>query len=479
LDVTAEPFVAGLEILASDSALLEGHALRLSVRAWDIERRPTVPPRLTWGSGDPGVLTVDSAGTARAMLGGGGGDVAVWASAGPGQAADTITMHVAVHGEVKWRLPLGPMPLHGGPAEGPDGTVYVLGQTSLSLPEATLFAVTPWGTVSWQRRLTQVDCCNYPFVGRDGAVYVVGQYVWAFSPDGTLRWAITERPVEVFPNVPTSHAGAIGDDGTLYAAMAYDLFALRAADGDTLWVGPRAADAGWLLPPTVSADGRTAYISNTGDWFYGFDGATGTARWALMHTDPGLAAYGVGAALAGGRLLIPAATVLQEADTSGTLWGVGPVVGRGVSEPAVAPDGTLYLQTPQRSGVFALNPVASTRWSLPPRARWIWYGGPALAAGGVLYAAATDGLYALNVTPDSASVRWRYPGDTTQRLVFVGAPLISADGTVYSFTSCDYGRESLPCSDELFAFWEDKPVEPNSPWPMWRHDARRSGQAHR
>jgi hypothetical protein len=248
-DFTAEPFVAGLEILAPDTALPQGHELRLSVRAWDIERRPMVPLRLTWGSGDPGVLTVDSAGTARAILGGGGGDVAVWASAGPRQASDTIMIHVAVHGEVKWRLPLGPMPLHGGPAEGPDGMVYVLGQTSLSLPEATLFAATPLGTVSWQRRLTQVDCCNYPFVGRDGAVYVVGQYVWAFSPDGNLRWAIAQRPVEVFPNVPTSHAGAIGDDGTLYAAMAYDLFALRATDGDTLRAGPPCGRRGMAAPP--------------------------------------------------------------------------------------------------------------------------------------------------------------------------------------------------------------------------------------
>jgi hypothetical protein len=50
---------------------------------------------------------------------------------------------------------------------------------------------------------------------------------------------------------------------------------------------------------------------------------------------------------------------------------------------------------------------------------------------------------------------------------------------VYTFTSCDFGREPNPCSDELIAFWEDKPVDPDSPWPMWRHDARRSGQAHK
>jgi hypothetical protein len=459
--------------------VLEGHELRFTVRAWDIERRPAFPPRLTWGTSDSTLLTVDGVGTVRAIAGRGGGDVAVWASAGPGEGTDTVVVHVAVHGEVKWRLPLGPMPLYGGPAEGPDGTIYVLGQTALSVPEATLFALAPRGHILWQHRLTQVNCCNYVVVGRDGAVYVVGQHVWAIDADGTLRWAITTRPVESLPNIPSSHAGAIGDDGTLYAAMAYDLLVLRGADGDTLWVGPRAADGGWLLPPTVSADGMTTYITNTADSLYAFDAVSGAIRWGLPTPAPGLPLFGVGAAVAGGRLLIPMADRLQEADTAGATIGLGPEGGYGVSEPAVAPDGTLYVQFPHRNGTRAFDHVDVELWSWGDRPRWGWYGGPALAAGAVLYASTMSGFYALNVSRSGPSVRWRYPADTNQRLVFVGAPLIGADGTVYSFTSCDYGRESLPCSDELFAFWEDKRLDPDSPWPMWRHDPRRSGQAHR
>ena len=146
------------------------------------------------------------------------------------------------------------------------------------------------------------------------------------------------------------------------------------------------------------------------------------------------------------------------------------------AEPTIGPNGTLYLQS-QTVRAFAgvstplwLFGGADSRYPIAP-------GGPALAQGGVLYAAGWTGLYALNVSPAGASLHWRFPPSAGQSLVFTGAPLIGRDGTVYSFTSTTAGQDGMPSTDELFAFWEDHLVEPNSPWPMWRHDARRSGQA--
>jgi outer membrane protein assembly factor BamB len=475
LDVAQDQFVAGIEIIAPDTALLEGHTLQLGVRAWDIERRPVTPRRLSWSSADTSLLTVDAFGLVRAGDGRGGGDVAVWASAGAGQGSDTIVLHVAVHGELRWRLGVGPMSVLGGPAEGPDGTLYVLTNNDPATDLARLYALAPTGSVRWNVPLTQVRS-NYPLVGTDGTVYVVGQHVWALRSDGTLRWSLTARPSDI----PDSHAGAVDGTGVLYAAMGFDLLAFDGATGDTIWEGPRANDAGWLLPPTVSADGRTAYIKNTGDSIYAFAAGTGTVRWAVADPQPGRIAYAVGAALGGSRLLVPAAERLQELDTLGNEVAVGASYGLGMSEPAVGPDGTLYVQIPQTFGLLAFRRPDLELWRFPGvRSRWPWYGGPALAAGGVLYAAAIDGFYAVDVSPSGSRVRWRFPSDSGDSLVFVGAPLIGRDGTVYSFTSCTNGEETLPCSDEVFAFWEDKPAEPNSPWPMWRHDARRSGQVHR
>jgi outer membrane protein assembly factor BamB len=170
---------------------------------------------------------------------------------------------------------------------------------------------------------------------------------------------------------------------------------------------------------------------------------------------------------------------MQELDTTGVEVGLGPTFGSGITEPAIAANGTLFVQRSNSPGTRAHNPVTATLWVRRPESRWSWAGGPALAAGGTLYVAAFDGFYAFAVADTGASVRGRYPTDPGDSLVFVGAPLIGPDGTVYTFTSCDFGRDIEPCSDELIAFWEDKPVDPDSPWPMWRHDARRSGQAHR
>jgi hypothetical protein len=185
----------------------------------------------------------------------------------------------------------------------------------------------------------------------------------------------------------------------------------------------------------------------------------------------------VGPTLFGARLLAPSEGRLQELDTSGQVVGVTPSIGGGMSEPAIGPDGTLYVVHPQNIGIEAFQDISTSLWQQYGfRSVKREYGGPAFAFGGGLYTAAQDGFYALQLGPTGVTVRWRYPAPAPNSIAFVGAPLIGSDGTVYSWATCSIGP---PCSSELFAFWEDKLVEPNSPWPTWRHDARRSGQAHR
>jgi outer membrane protein assembly factor BamB len=466
---------ARLEVFATDSALLAGHGLQLEVAAWDSIGRRLANVAVVWHSLYPDWLAVDSlSGMLLAAPDAPGSRFPVWAVARATSVSDTLDVKVARPGEVKWRLPIGTAALVGGPAQGPDGTIYVLGDGQVF--EATLYAVSPHGTVRWTRHLDEVSKWNYPIVGSDGSIYVVGQYVWAFDPDGTLRWSMRTRPVEFPRNLPENNAGALGADGTLYAAMGYDLFALRASDGDTLWVGPRAPDAGWLVPPTVSADGHTAYIKYTGTAVMAFHSLTGARKWSVPDPWPGSPVFAVGPALAGSRLLVPAGGAIQEMDTSGQAVGVAPEYGGGHSEPVVGPDGTFYVVHPQNIGIDAFQSISAPLWRQPGfRSVKAEYGGPALAAGGILYTAAQDGFYSLQLGPSGVTVRWRYPL-AHDSVSFVGAPLIGPDGTVYTWATCSIGP---PCFAELFAFWEDKPVEPNSPWPMWRHDARRSGQAHR
>ncbi len=83
----------------------------------------------------------------------------------------------------------------------------------------------------------------------------------------------------------------------------------------------------------------------------------------------------------------------------------------------------------------------------------------------MIYCAAQDGFYAYDT---SGSLRWEYHTneDSASYVPFIGAPAIGSDGTVYTYTDT-----------RVYAFWASHPPEPNSPWPMWRHDARRSGVA--
>ncbi len=282
--------------------------------------------------------------------------------------------------------------------------------------------------------------------------------------------------------MPSSHAGAIDGNGVLFAAMGYDLFAFRAATGDTVWVGPRAPDAGWLLPPTVSKDGRTLYIAWTAESVFAFDATAGARRWAV--TDPDSInhydiTYGNGPAVFGGTIAAHTKLNLMALDTSGTRIGFAPDVGE-LSEPAIAADGTLYAQTyAQQFGLHAFQPLTTHLWqAYGYQTRNTQSAGPALAQGRVLDAATMVAFYSLQLSDTGVAVRWRYP--KTGSLNFEGAPLIGPDGTVYTFTTCEEGIRNVgTCTDDLIAFWDDRPVEPASPWPMWRHDARRSGQADR
>lgn len=464
--------VTRAEVWASDSAVLVGHTLQLKVTAWDSGGRQVTPSPVTWWTGDTARATVDPSGVVTARA---GGDVDLWVKTAPFGIGDTLRVHVAVHGELKWRLSLGYMPVEGGVAEGPDGTVYVLTIDGYPDERGTLYAVSPRGAIKWSRPLNEVRN-NWPVVGPDGSIYVVAQYVYAFNPDGTLRWSITDRPADLY-TFPGYRSGAITSGGTLFAAMGHDLFALGATNGDTLWVGPRSGNAAWLLPPTLSGDGRTAFVVLGGCCLVAFDAISGAERWRAP-ADPGQM-FESGPVVAGERLYLPGWHSLREIDPSGAVVAIGltgAMDGRGVSEPAIGPDGTLYLQSRTVRGFAGVStPLwlfggADFRYSVAP-------GGPALAQGGVLYAAGWTGLYALIVSAAGATLHWRYPPELSQSLVFTGAPLIGRDGTVYSFTSTTAGQDGMPSTDELFAFWEDHLVEPNSPWPMWRHDARRSGQA--
>jgi outer membrane protein assembly factor BamB len=94
-----------------------------------------------------------------------------------------------------------------------------------------------------------------------------------------------------------------------------------------------------------------------------------------------------------------------------------------VTSPAIAPDGTLYVGSPDNA-LYAINPDGTLKWTCPLDVSAI--SSPAIAADGTVYIGGRDGTLKA-VSPDSAAIKWSRsfgPG------VSVTSPAISSDGTI-------------------------------------------------
>jgi outer membrane protein assembly factor BamB len=459
-----------LVLTAADTITVTGGTLTFAAVAVDSLDAPVATDPVTWSVTNPGRGTVTPTGgfTGGPLIGG----LYVRARLAEPPLAESVAVRVVPPGTVKWTwaaTQIGTnLPTIGGPALGAEGSVYVLVETS-EYPDwgAALVALSPLGVVRWTRQLQQVSA-NYPVVAPRGEILVVGQSVHLFSPDGTLQWDVVTDAL-----VPQFKAGAATDELAI-AAHGYHVTAFRLTTGDTVWQSQLAPFSSWLVPPT--AVGRNlVYIKRTSDTLFAFRQSDGTILRTWLDPDTGVdkRVWGRGTVPVGERFYLPTWNRLAAFDTAGPLLWLTPSEERtnyGMPEPAVGPDGVLYVQS-ARLGLEAINPDGSLRWyrrrnlaigGLWEAPRWPWYGGAALAEGGIIYVA---GKGAFSAYDTAGTLRWEHAVDSAGvPQPFLGAPAIAPDGTVYSYTST-----------HVYAFWASARPEPNSPWPMWRHDAQRTG----
>jgi hypothetical protein len=395
------------------------------------------------------------------------GRVYVRAEAGDSGPVDSLAVHVMMPGTVRWTWAAsevgGFMPNLGGPALAPDGTVYVLvwNARATDFYPGTLVALAPKGPLRWSLPLDAVAGSPGPVVGPGSTdIWVVGGGVYLVSPDGQVVWDTTSDP-EAAPDFLSGAA----TDNVLIAAQGKYLVAYDATTQAVRWQSQEAPLISWLVPPTVTAAGDVL-AKLTDDTLFQFAGTDGGIVRFFLDPDTGadLRVFGRGAVPIGGRYYLPTQGRLAAFDTSGSLQWLTEDTGNGVTEPAVGPDGTVYVQN-RRYGLWALNPDGSAGWfRFDIQPRWSWLGGVGLAADGILYAAGIDTFWA---TDTAGRTLWSFVVDSAgSPQPFLGSPAIAPDGTVYTFTST-----------HLYAFWASAPPEPNSPWPMWRHDAQRTGWA--
>src|SRR2546428_4319135 len=155
------------------------------------------------------------------------------------------------------------------PAIGSDGTIYFAGQIcGGERPNGILYAINPGGKQKWNFTNPNpgegVDSFTSPTLGPDGTIYVsdVGFRIFAFNPDGTVKWQLaTSGEVVGSP--------AVAPDGTVYvevddpgppvgACQVFNkcLLALN-SDGSVQWT---LRNFGEFDSPAVAPDG-TVYVS--------------------------------------------------------------------------------------------------------------------------------------------------------------------------------------------------------------------------
>jgi outer membrane protein assembly factor BamB len=281
--------------------------------------------------------------------------------------------------------------LISSPTIGPDSTVYVGSESG------KLYAVDVNGSLRWTHP-TDGPIYSSPAVSGNGdSIYVCSQdgILYALEPNGSELWRFEmDGPAEL-PSA-TFASPAIGTDGTIYIAGLYDpnLYALEPNDGSIKW----ACNMESGLPftsPVIAADGTIyqtlLYDSN----LYAIEPNTGTILWSTDLADP--------------------CSGLFEPNYAEKYVDVD-----GWSEPALGPDGTIYVSFDDPY-LRAVDPNGSIKWVV----RLGNTGGFTLAVGknGLIYTAGDDAnLYVVNSNGYELA---RFQTD-----YWLSFPVIAADNTI-------------------------------------------------
>jgi hypothetical protein len=316
------------------------------------------------------------------------------------------------------------------PAVAPDGTIYVVTY------DYRLLALDWSGDTLRSRRLPFNDACALA-IGEDGRIYVKsGSMLLVLSPQGESLWSCT-----------TADGGgiALGQNGVVYSSGGSWLNA-NDRQGVALW--SRQTGSSWQpSPPVVGADGMV-YVTNSGK-LYAVDSA-GAIRWTCSLE------YDLGNPLAIGPdgTIYVACYRLTAVGRSGTArWASAQYYPTG---PAVGPDGTVYASTVDT--IYAANPDGTPRWD-----------------------AYLDG-YSNRMTPVvSADERVYVAGISPSLVAFEtgGRPLWQVLGGSGSYHNPALVDSTLLVvdSDSRLTAYRVSGAGPAQGWPMFQHDARRSGRA--
>lgn len=334
------------------------------------------------------------------------------------------------------------------PAIGPDGVVYVGVKITTTAGNGRVIAFNPNGTVKWTCETPTDWVESTPAVAADGTVYVGswdGNLYAINGATGVVKWQFATGAF-------IYSSPAIGADGTVYVGSGDLTLHAVSPLGVERWQRP-AAD--WVdSSPAVAADG-SVYYGSWDNYIYGLN-ADGTEKWRLL----------TGAAVISSPAIAPDGTVYC-GSSDGSLYAIGsggaakwtyPTGDAIESSPVLGADGTVYVGS--NDGYFyALNPGGTLKWRTKI-GRPVATTATVRADGSILFAADDNKLHALGA---DGTEQWSFAFGSTDDSADC-SPAVAPDGTIYA-GSVDGFFYSLRGGVAPLAGY----------WPMFRHDARRTG----
>jgi outer membrane protein assembly factor BamB len=301
-----------------------------------------------------------------------------------------------------------------------------------------------------------------PAVGRDGTVYVgcvdgslhavnaSGQTLWNYSTGtGTSGASFASSPT-IGQNGATLFVGGI--DGYLYA--------INTANGSLKWKFlTNATGYAATSSPAIDSQG-IVYVTVDDGYLYAITpGASDAAlKWKAQITDDGLGSPVTEMACANSYTCL-------------------------LSSPAIGPDGSIYVggySAVDYAELYAINPDGSEKWHKPLATAFnltaaAIVSSPAVAADGTVYVQTNSNGLLFAVNSINGNIKWTYPTTITPQAGGESSPAIAPDGTVYVGTEGTAWLGLSPSGALVAVTGNSAPAI--TAWPMFHHDATHTGVA--
>jgi hypothetical protein len=290
-------------------------------------------------------------------------------------------------------------------------------------------------------------------IGPDGSTYFVldsagsaSSTLYAIDRNGQQKWTVAGGG--------GSGAPAISIDNTIYFVAGGELYAVS-PDGAVKWHSYVSAYR-IPYPPIIGVDGTIYFgLERT---FYAFSQA-GTNIWSASVLGGGWLSPALGLQ---GNVYVSATTLYAFSPAGSNLWVSGNSI---FGSPVIGRDGSIYAADESRI-LHAIMPEGQESWQtnlhgLPGG----YFTAPALDAGGRIYYCVSNSVWALN---SQGHILWRVTTSETAPMnaeLANTSPTIGPDGTLYAAI----GRT-------LYAIATGTNGPANSPWPMYRQNARHTGK---